>query len=240
MTLPVPRPGSPRESLSLEKRPLFGLPAPSQTPSALEVKRSSQVRPVGRMRTRRAPAPGGGGTARSRAETWLCFTWRFCRPPAYQQRLQGRAGPAGQNQQDDVGQEAGHVHQAGAEGSRVRLAEEGAQAVTQHDDRHPKVQQEEEDDEGIAVCEDAACSQNDRQGGAADAHHGQALQEPGQEAGSRVQPHHPQVLSGEGDPVMAAVAAPGTQPQAARQPVLRLPCVPRKPRRFLPHCAQGP
>lgn len=159
-----------------------GLPAPSPLQG-----------PWGKE-TRRAQAERAG-----RCVLWvveLCLLGHLAKPRTHQKRLGGRTEPAAQHQQHDVGQEAGHVQQAAAERRRGRPPEARAQQVAQHDHRHPEVQQEEEHDEGVAVREDAAGFQDDGQGSAAHGHHRHVLQEPGQEAGGRVHPHHPQVLQG--------------------------------------------
>lgn len=104
-----------------------------------------------------------------------------------------------ENQEHYIGQKADHIHQAGTEGSCVRSAEKRTQEVTQHDDRHRKIQQKEENETGVAVREDAAGLENDGQGGAAQGQHGHVLQEPGQEEDGGVHAHRPHVLSEEGN-----------------------------------------
>lgn len=140
-----------------------------------------------------------------------------------------------ENQQHYVGQKADHVHQAGTEGSCVRSAEKHTQEVTQHDDRHPEIQQKEENDTGIAVREDAARFENDGQGNAAQGQHGHVLQEPGQEEDGGMHAHHSRVLSKEGNAGLSPGSLRKNRSCQGRQVALEIPMLgpawPSAPRR---------
>ena len=74
----------------------------------------------------------------------------------YQDRLQDGAHLVVQHQQHDVGQKAGRIQQAAAQGGHACAAEQRAQEVAQRDHWHAEVQEEEEDDPGAAIGENAA------------------------------------------------------------------------------------
>ena len=117
------------------------------------------------------------------------------RQHTYQERLQEDAQLVVQHQQHDVGQKAGCVEQAAAEGGHAGAAEQCTQEVAQRDHRHAEVQEEEEDDPGAAIAENTADLEDEGQGRTAHGQHGHILQDPGQEVDSRVHAHHPHVLS---------------------------------------------
>lgn len=115
----------------------------------------------------------------------------------HQRALLGEAERRLHGHDDDEGEEAQHVNQAAAQAGDVGLVEEGGHEVAEGQDAHAVVAEVEEEEEAVALGQDAAVPEHQREDHDGDQQVDGALQEPGEEVAERVDAHHLHVLQEE-------------------------------------------